>query len=314
MLDELQHAAAVVHATLPPTPQISWPLLSARAGCDLWVKHENHTPVGSFKLRGALLYVGSLGTRPPGLIAATRGNFGQSMAFAARRVGIPMSIVVPHGNSREKNAAMRAMGANLIECGEHFEEAFAHAERLAAEHGLHMTRSFHPLLVKGVASLSLELFGAVPDIDTMYVAIGQGSAICGAIAVRDALGLRTEIVGVVSERLPSYARSFEARRAVGTAPAETIADGVAIRAPVPDAVDIISRGAARVITVSEDAIRAAMRHYFTDTHNVAEGAGAVTLAGALSERQRIAGKRVAVVLSGGNVDRPIFRDVLAEEA
>jgi len=278
----------------------------------LWVKHENHTPVGSFKLRGALVYVGGLSPRPAGLIAATRGNFGQSMAFAARKVGIPIAIVVPHGNSREKNAATRALGAELIECGDHFEEAVAHAEQVAAERGLHMTRSFHPSLVRGVASASLELFRAVPDLDVVYVAIGQGSCICGAVAARDALGLRTEIVGVVSDRLPAYARSFEAGRATPTPPGETIADGVAVRAPVPEAVEIIRRGVTRVVTVSEDAIRAAMRHYFTDTHNVAEGAGAVGLAAVLGERQRVVGKRVAVFLSGGNVDRPVFRDVLAE--
>jgi threonine dehydratase len=312
MLADIEHAAGVVHATLPPTPQISWPLLSARAGCDLWVKHENHTPVGSFKLRGALVYVGCLSARPPGLVAATRGNFGQSMAYAARRVGVPMSIVVPHGNSREKNAAMRALGAELIEFGDHFEEAYAHAVALAAERGLHMTRSFHPLLVRGTATASLELFRAVPDIDTMYAAIGQGSFICGAVAARDALGLRTEIVGVVADCLPAYARSFEAGHAVSTPPASTIADGVAISAAVSEAVEIIRRGVARVITVSEDAIRAAMRHYFTDTHNVAEGAGAIGLAGALAERDQIAGKRVAVVLSGGNVDRGVFHDVLAD--
>jgi threonine dehydratase len=312
MLADLEQAAAVVHATLPPTPQISWPLLSARAGCDLWVKHENHTPVGSFKLRGALVYVGGLASRPSGLVAATRGNFGQSMAFAARRIGVPMSIVVPHGNSREKNAAMRALGAEVIEHGDYFEQAFAHAEQLATERGLHMTRSFDPRLVRGVASLSLELFGAVPDVDTMYVAIGQGSCICGAIAARDALGLRTEIVGVVSERLPVYARSFEAGHAVSTEPATTIADGVAIKTAVPEALAIIQRGVSRVVTVSEDGIRAAMRHYFTDTHNVAEGAGAVTLAAVLADRERVAGKRVAIVLSGGNVDRPVFRDVLAD--
>jgi threonine dehydratase len=312
MLAELEQAASVVHATLSPTPQISWPLLSARAGCDLWVKHENHTPVGSFKIRGALVYVGSLSPRTQGLIAATRGNFGQSMAFAARKVGIPMTVVCPHGNSREKNAATRALGAELIECGDHFEEAVAHAQQVAAERGLHMTRSFHPLLVRGVASGSLELFRAVPDLDVVYVAIGQGSCICGAIAARDALGLRTEIVGVVSDRLPGYARSFEAGQAVATPPAETIADGVAVRAPVPEAVEIIRRGVSRVVTVSEESIRAAMRHYFTDTHNVAEGAGAVGLAAVLAERPRVAGKRVAVFLSGGNVDRPVFRDVLAE--
>jgi threonine dehydratase len=258
------------------------------------------------------VYVGGLSPRPAGLIAATRGNFGQSMAFAARKVGIPISIVVPHGNSREKNAATRALGAELIECGDHFEEAVAHAVQVAAERGLHMTRSFHPLLVRGVASASLELFRAVPDLDLLYVAIGQGSCICGAVAARDALGLRTEIVGVVSDRLPAYARSFEAGHAVPTPPGETIADGVAVRSPVPEAVEIIRRGVARIVTVSEDAIRAAMRHYFTDTHNVAEGAGAVGLAAVLAERQRVAARRVAVFLSGGNVDRPVFRDVLAD--
>lgn len=312
-LDELEAAARVVHATIQPTPQLCWPLLSQRAGCDVWVKHENHTPIGAFKVRGGLVYLAELRRAEPavtGVISATRGNHGQSVAFAARRHGLSATLVVPHGNSREKNAAMRALGAELIEHGKDFDEAYAYARSLAAERRLHMILAFHPWLVRGVASYSLELLRAVPDLDTVYVPVGQGSGICGMIAARDALKLRTRIVGVVSENAPAYALSVAQKRPVSTDSANTIADGVACRIPDLHALEIILKGAERVVTVSEDAIRAAMRHYFTDTDNVAEGAGAAPLAALLQERDRMAGKKVGLVLSGGNVDRELFGAVL----
>jgi threonine dehydratase len=314
-LDQLEEAARQVHAVMPPTPQYAWPLLSQRVGADVWVKHENHTPLGAFKVRGGIVYMAALKEQQPGLagvIAATRGNHGQSIAFAARRVGLTPTIVAPHGNSVEKNAAMRALGAELIEHGSDFQAALEHARALSADRKLFFVESFAPDLVRGVASYALELFRGAGALDTVYVPIGLGSGICGVIAARDALGLRTEVVGVVAEQAASYALSFAARKPVPTNSADTIADGMACRVPNEAALPLILTGAARIVTVSEAEIRAAMRHYFTDTHNVAEGAGAAPLAAALKERARHAGKRIGLVLSGGNVDRTTFAAVLAE--
>jgi threonine dehydratase len=314
--EELFAAAAKVHAALAPTAQIRWPLLGARTGAEVWVKHENHGPVGAFKLRGGIVYIDALAraARPvPGLIAATRGNHGQSIAYAAARAGMRATIVVPHRNSREKNAAMRALGAELIEHGRDFQEALEFAERCAAERGLHLVPSFDRALVSGVASYALELFGAVADLDTVYVPIGLGSGVCGTIAAREALGLATKVVGVVAENAPAYALSFAAGRVIATASADTLADGVACRVPRADAVEVINRWAERIVTVSEAEIAAAMRFYFSDTHNVAEGAGAAPLAALLKERRAMERRRVGLVLSGGNVDRETYARVLAEE-
>src|SRR5215470_16400621 len=315
-LAELEAAAAIVHGVMPPTPHYCWPLLSQRTGAETWVKHENHTPVGAFKLRGGLVYMQALKRQLPevaGVIAATRGNHGQSVAFAAARAGLAAVIVVPHGNSAEKNAAMRALGAELIEHGHDFQAAYEHAMGLAADRKLHALRSFHPWLVAGVGSYALELFRAVPDIDTVYVPIGLGSGVCGTMAARDALGLKTKVVGVVAENAAAYALSFARKAVVSTNSADTIADGMACRVPDSNAFAHILEGAERVVTVSEDAIKAAMRHYFTDTHNVVEGAGAAPLAALLQERKRMAGKRVALILSGGNIDRPLYAGVLTGE-
>jgi len=314
-LAQLEAAAALVHAVMPPTPQYCWPLLCQRAGAEVWVKHENHTPVGAFKARGGLTYMHELKRQQPdvaGVIAATRGNHGQSVAFAARRAGLTAVIVVPRGNSVEKNAAMRALGAELIEHGHDFQAAYEYAMDLAAARKLHALRSFHPWLVAGVASYALELFRAVPAVDTVYVPIGLGSGICGTIAARDALGLKTKVVGVVAENAPAYALSFAKKSPVSTNSADTIADGMACRVPDNDALGVIFRGADRVVTVSEQEIGAAMGHYFSDTHNVAEGAGAAPLAALIKERERMAGKRVGLILSGGNVDRIVFARVLLE--
>lgn len=313
-LADLEAAADIVHRHVTPTPQIRWPLLEARAGCEVWVKHENHTPIGAFKVRGGLVYMEHLKRERPdvaGVINATRGNHGQSVAFAAARAGLRAVIVVPHGNNPEKNAAMKALGAELIEYGAHFQEAYEYTDRLADEQGLHMIRAFHPWLVLGVATYSLEFLRAAPNLDTVYVPIGQGSGICGLIAARDALGLATRIVGVVSENAACYALSFAAGRPVSTNSADTIADGVACRVPDPAALEIILAGAERVHQVSDAAVMDAMAHYFTDTHNVAEGAGAAPLAALLAERDQMAGTRVGLILSGGNADATLFRQVLA---
>lgn len=314
-LAALEAAAALVHEVVPPTPQYAWPLLARRLGAEIWVKHENHTPIGAFKLRGGLVYLDDLRRNrpaPAGVVTATRGNHGQSIAFAAARLGLSATIVVPHGNSRGKNRAMAAQGARLVEAGHDFQAAYEHAEMLAERDGLHLVRSYHPLLVRGVASYGLELFRALPELDLAYVPIGLGSGISGMIAAREALGCTTEIVGVVAAEAPTYALSFAAGHPVATNTAETIADGLACRQPDEAALAVIRRGAARVLTVSETEIRRAMRVLFTDTHNLAEGAGAAALAGALQEQGRLSGKRVAVILSGGNIDRDLYARVLAE--
>nr|WP_245185738.1 threonine dehydratase [Falsiroseomonas frigidaquae] len=307
----LEAAARLVHEVFPPTPQFAWPLLAARSGAEVWVKHENHTPTGAFKVRGGLVFMDRLKReRPqvPGIISATRGNHGQSLAYAGQRLGVPVTIVVPQGNSREKNAAMRAQGARLVEYGVDFDVAREHAMRLAAEQGLEFAPSFAPDLVKGVATYALELFRAAPPLDALYVPIGLGSGICGCIMARDLLGLPTEIIGVQSTGADSYARSLAAGRVVTTERAETRADGMATRVPDPAALAIIARGAARIVTVTDDEVAAAIRAYWQDTHNLAEGAGAAPLAALLQEKDRMAGKRVATILCGGNIDLDLFRD------
>jgi threonine dehydratase len=315
-LAELEAAARVVHETLPPTPALRWPLLAARCGTDVVVKHENHLPTGAFKLRGGLLYGRELANREPGvrtLVAATRGNHGQSVAFAARAAGLAARIVVPHGNSPDKNAAMRAFGATLVEHGHDFSAAYEHARALASTPDAHLVPSFDWTLVRGVASLALELFAQAGELDALYVPIGLGSCACGAIAARDALGLRTRLVGVVAEQAPAYALSF-ARGEVVPAPADTLADGIAVRVPDAEALAELRRGLERVVSVSEAEIRAAIRHLFTDTHNVAEGAAAAALAGVLRERERTRGQRVGVVLTGSNIDAAAFAEALASGA
>lgn len=307
---EIEQAAALVHAAMPATPAHAWPLLGRRLGAEAIVKHENHTPIGAFKVRGGLVYLDRLKREQPqasGVISATRGNHGQSLAFAGRRFAIPVTIVVPRGNSVEKNAAMRAFGADLIEFGEDFQEAREEAGRLASARQLTMVPSFHRDLVIGVSTYALELFTAWPDLDTLYVPIGLGSGICGCIAIRDLLGLKTEIVGVQSTQAPAYALSFAAGHAVSTNSSDTRADGMATRVPDEEALDIILKGASRIVQVGDDEIAGAIRAYWTDTHNLAEGAGAAALAAALQEKDRIRGKRVGLVLSGGNIDMDLFR-------
>ena len=316
-LAEIEGAAEVVYRSMPPTPEYTWPLINARfnmqAGAEVWVKHENHTPVGSFKIRGCLVYMDWLRRSRPDVrtvVAATRGNHGQSIAFAAREAGLSAVIVVPHGNSREKNAAMRGMGAELVEFGEDFQAAREHAEAMAVENGWHSAPSFDPRLVCGVATYALEFLRRAPEMSDVYVPIGMGSGACGMIAARDALGLRTRVVGVVSSRAPAMARSFAAGHVVACAAETRVADGVACRVPDARALAILRAGLDRVVEVSDDAVEEAMRLYFSATHNVAEGAGAIGLAAILTEGA-VAGTRVGTVLCGGNVDSDVFARVLA---
>jgi threonine dehydratase len=315
-LDEIQAAAAIVYSDMLPTPQYCWPLLCERLGAEVWVKHENHTPVGAFKIRGGLVYFAHYAQSEVlknGVISATRGNHGQSLGFAARRHGVPATVVVPYGNSVEKNDAMRALGVELIEYGDDFQSAREQAARIAQERGLHIMPSFHSLLVAGVATYSHELLRVVRDIDVAYVPIGLGSGICGMVAVRDALGLKTKIAGVVSAHARAYAESFASRSAVESEVSTKLADGMACRVPESAALEVIWRGVDRIVTVTDEEIATAMRMLFECTHNICEGAGAAATAAAIQERPRIAGRRVAVVVSGGNVDRNIFASVLKGE-
>ena len=313
-LAEFQEAAAFVHETLDPTPQIAWPLLAERTGCQVWVKHENHTPIGAFKVRGGLVFMDDLrrhGT-VDGVIAATRGNHGQSIAFAAARLGLASVLVVPEGNAAGKNAAMAAFGGELVIHGADFEDAFAHAEALAAERGLVMVPSFDERLIRGVGTYALELFTAVPDLDAVYVPVGLGSGICGLMGVRDALGLKTEIVGVVAEGANCYELSYEARRPVSTNRATTVVgDGIATREPSPVALEAILAGCARIVSVSDDEMLDAIAAYHADTHNLAEGAGASPLAALMQECDAMSGRRVGLILSGGNVDPGVYARALA---
>lgn len=311
--DDIEQAAGHVYRVMPATAQYAWPLLAERLGCSVWVKHENHTPTGAFKVRGGITFMHWLKRMHPsvkGIVTATRGNHGQSLSLAASAQGLRALIVVPKGNSVEKNQAMRGFGGEVVEFGCDFDEAREEAARLAQEQGLYLVPPFHVELVKGVATYALELFQAAPDLDTVYVPIGCGSGICGVIAARDALGLNTQVVGVVSTEAAAAKLSFEAQEILETATANTFADGLAVRKPIPDAFAIYGKGAARIVSVSEEQIAEAIRVYYTDTHNLAEGAGAAALAALMQERETMKGKRVGVILSGGNIDRSVYARVI----
>ena len=315
-LDEIEAAARIVYTEMQATPQYCWPLLSERLGTEVWVKHENHTPIGSFKIRGGLVYFAHLAKSsemPKGVVSATRGNHGQSVGFAARRYGIPATIVAPQGNSVEKNAAMRAFGVQLIEHGEDFQAAREHATDLAHEKSLQIIPSFDPLLVTGVATYSLELVRAVKDLDLVYVPIGLGSGICGMLAARDALNLKTKIVGVVSAHASAYAESFSSGRPVESPVSTKIADGMACRIPELSALELIWKGVERIVQVSDTEIVESMQIMYECTHNVCEGAGAAAIAAALQESSKNKGLKVAVIASGGNVDRDVFAKILNGE-
>ena len=316
-LADIRSAADIVRAVMPPTPQYAWPLLARRLGTEVWVKHENHTPTGAFKVRGGLVYLEGLARREPGcpgIVSATRGNHGQSLALAARRHGLGATIVVPHGNSREKNAAMRALGATLVEHGEDFQAATEHASALAARDGLHRVPSFHPDLVRGVATAWLEFFQAVPQLDVVFVPIGLGSGLCAAIAARAALGRRMRLVGVVSAHARAYALSLAQGRPVESPVTTQLADGMACRVPDPTALAVMAGQVDDVVEVTDAEVAQAMKALYLDTHNVAEGAGAASLAAALQRARtnpgEIAGRCVGLTLCGGNVDHEVFAQVL----
>jgi threonine dehydratase len=315
-LEELRTAADLVYRVMTPTPLLSWPKLGQRAGSNVRVKHENHTPTGAFKVRGGIVYLDHLRRThpgPAGVISATRGNHGQSIAFAAARAGVPATIYVPIGNSPDQNSAIAAFGAKVVEFGRDFDEAKHEAFRVAAARGLHFIPSFHRDLIAGVASYALELFQAAEDLDAVYVGVGMGSGICGLVTVRDLLGLKTEIIGVGALKAPATAQSFAAKQAISAPSAKTFADGLATREPNPEAIAIISRGVSRWVEVSEDAIAEAMRIYFDATHQVAEGAGAAPLAALLQDQARMQNKNIAVILSGGNIERGRYLQVLRGE-
>jgi threonine dehydratase len=314
-LDEVRAAAELVYRLMPPTPQYRWPLLCERLGTEVWVKHENHTPIGAFKARTAIVYAEELLKREPGtrgLIAATRGNHGQSVALAAQRKKLECVIVVPYGNSVSKNAAMRAQGAKLIEHGEDYQSSLEHAKKLAADLGYQLVFPYHRDILLGVATYWLELFTAVPGIDVAYVPIGMGSGICSAAAVRNALRLNTKLVGVVSDQAPTYALSWQQKKIV-EAPATTkLADGLACRLGNEEALEVMLENVDHIVRVSDEEVAAAMRAMFTDTHNVVEGAGAAALAAATKESAALKGKRVTLIATGGNVDQAVFARVLSE--
>lgn len=312
-LADIEAAAQVVYQDFQATPQYRWGLLSERLGTDCWLKHENHTPVGAFKIRGGLTYFDQLkrrGELPPAVICATRGNHGQSVAWAARAHGVPCSIVVPHGNSLEKNAAMRALGATLIEHGNEFQESREHAMRLAQQNGAHMVPSFHPDLLRGVATYWWEFMRAVPQLDVVYVPIGQGSGACAAIAAKLALNHRARIVGVVSAHATTYADSLAAGRVIEAPVSTVLADGMACRVADQAALDILLLHLDHIVKVSDGEVATAMRAIYTDTHNVAEGAGAAAFAAAFQEKSLLRGLCVGLTLSGGNVDADVFAQVL----
>jgi len=315
-LEEIHQAQKLVYSVMQPTPQISWPLLNLRLEANVWVKHENHTPIGAFKARTAIVYAAELfkhSSGIKGLITATRGNHGQSVALAGQRFKVPVTIVVPHGNSSEKNAAMRGQGANLVEFGNDYQAAREHAKNLADQQNLHVVPIYHREIVKGVACYWVELFSAVPDLDVAYVPIGMGSGISAGCAVRNGMGLKTKIVGVVSEGAPAYALSFEAGRKIEARVTTAIADGMACRVPDDEPLEIMRQNVDHVVLVSDDEVRRAMKIYFTDTHNAVEGAGAASLAAALKEKTALTGKKVGLILTGSNVDHEIFARVLQEQ-
>jgi threonine dehydratase len=310
----IEAAAQFIGTLVPSTPQYVWPQIAAAFGAEVWLKHENHTPIGAFKARSAAMYFQTLMQREPrcpGVVTATRGNHGQAVGLAARRFKLPATVYVPFGNSVEKNNAMRALGVKLVEHGHDFQEAREEAARVGARDGLHMVPAFHPDIVLGVTSYWTELFRAAPDLDVIYVPIGQGSGICAAAAVRNVYSPRTKIVGVVSAHARTFSKSFAARQVVES-PVETkLGDGMACRRPDEDALAIVLANVSRIVEVTDAELAASMRALFSMTHNVAEGAGAAAFAAAWRERESLAGQRVGITVSGGNVDSDVFADVLA---
>jgi threonine dehydratase len=310
----IEDARRLLQSLVPATPQFAWPQVCAAFDAEVWLKHENHTPIGAFKARSVATYFARLLERDPkipGVITATRGNHGQAVGLAARRFDLPATVYVPRGNSVEKNAAMSALGVELVVHGDDFQESREEAARVAAVRGLHMVPAFHPDIVLGVTSYWSELFCAAPDLDVVYVPVGQGSGVCAAVAARNVYSPGTRIVGVVSAHAPCFSHSFAARRVVEAPVTTILGDGMACRRPDEDALAIILGNVSRIVEVTDAELAAAMRAIFSMTHNVAEGAGAAAFAAAWRERESLAGQRVGLALTGGNVDTTLFADVLA---
>lgn len=310
---QLNAAAKIVYAAMPPTPQFSWPLINEALGCKAWIKHENHTPTGAFKVRGGLVYLHELAQRDPNtkhVVTATRGNHGLSIGYAAKRHGMTAHIVVPRGNSAEKNMAMRALGVDLIEYGDEFQDCREHAALLAQKNDWHRIPSMHADLLSGVASYWMELFAAQPDLDIVFVPIGQGSGICAAAAVKHALGLKTKIIGVVSAHALAYKSSFDARCKIEEPVSTKLADGLACRVPDDVSLDIILGMVDQVVSVTDTEVAAAMKLLFVSTHNVAEGAGAAAMAAAMQMKATLSGLKVGLPLCGGNVDAKQFSIII----
>ncbi len=311
--EDVLRAREVVSRHLPRTPAWTYPALNAELGFELWIKHENHQPVGAFKVRGGVNLLASLAPdeRARGVIAATRGNHGLSVAWAARRFDVHATIVVPHGNNPEKNEAMRALGAELVEHGRDFDEAREQVETLVKQHGYRYVHSANePLLIAGVATAALELFEDVSGLDALFVPVGLGSGVCGAALARAEKSPATRLIGVQAERAPAIWRSWLERRPVSTASADTFADGLATRVPAELTLRLMLRDLDDFLLVSEAAMARAVADLLRFTHNLAEGAGAAPLAAAQTLRERLAGRRVAMILSGGNIDTATLRRVL----
>jgi len=316
-LDELHQAKELIHTVMPATPAYNWPQINSNTGCNVWVKHENHTPTTAFKVRGGIYLLDKLSrskNKPPGIISATRGNHGQSLSFSGASKGIPVVIVAPECNSADQNRAIKSFGAKLILHGVDFEASRQYSHKLQEENGYFHVPPFCRDLVIGVATYALEFMSAVKDLDTIYVPVGMGSGICGLIKTRDLLGLKTKIVGVVAEGAPTFYQSFQAGHIIPTSEANTIADGVATSSPMEEGFEIIKHGAERIVKVSDQQIAEAMYQYYKFTHNLAEGAGATALAALNKEKQLMAGKKVGVILTGGNIDFKRFCEYVAPYA
>ncbi len=315
-LKEIVRARAVIYRYLRPTPLIHYQPLSEITGFQTYIKHENHNPTGAFKVRGGLNLIASLPQeeKERGVITATRGNHGQSIAMASRIFGVPCTLLVPHGNNPEKNRAMRGFGAELVEYGRDFDEARQRAEEIREEKGLrYIHPANEPRLINGVGTYSLEIFEDLPDVDAIIVPIGGGSGACGAITIARALNPNTRVIGVQAERAPSVYLSWKEGRIIETESADTFADGLATRVPFEMTFNIIREGISDIVTVSEEEMKSSVRLLLETTHNLAEGAGAAPLAAALKLRDRLRGKKVVIILSGGNIDLATLRWALMDE-
>jgi len=311
-LEDIYAARLRVYSAVKRTPLMRHPLLTAETGLDIFVKHENHNPTGAFKVRGGLNLIGSLSAdERRGVMTATTGNHGQSIAFACQREGVPCLIVTPVGNNPEKNAAMRALGAEVRESGRDFDEARDTVEAMQAERGWRYVHSANePLLIAGVATYALEIFEELPEADVILVPVGGGSGASGCGIVRSGIGSRTKVIGVQAERADAFARSWRTRSRIVGDRADTFAEGMATRVTFDLTFDILQHELDDIVTLTEDELAEGVRLALRSTHNLAEGAGAAPLMAAMKLRDRLAGKKIVCVMSGGNIDTATLRRVL----